>query len=605
MEKGSRKLKYSLLHNIFYAFQNIWKWDKNLVITSTVCIPLSIFMSILTIWTPKKIIESFETYTTLHQIILTVVTVLIVGYLAEFINIFIESKKYIAEFKMTNHYETEVYKRLLKIDYEYIEDPITQDMIKKAISAVDSNTTAAMRLPEIFSSFVINVLSFFLFGGILSYLNPLIVVFLICTACINLFLLKWLRNYKHSMKDKNAKITRKLSYLLGLSSDLGTGKDIRLYSMAAWLREFTKLFISESNDLHGKYRARQFVASMINLLIIFIRDGGAYIYLIMQVVHGEITAGDFLLYFGAIGQFSGFILGVTETWSDVQTASLEFNDYRTFEELKNKANHGEGVKLPSGGALSIDINHVSYKYPGCSEPTINDIDLHIKPGEKIAVVGLNGAGKTTLIKLICGMYTPTEGTIKVNGYDMNEYNREDYYSLIAAVFQFFSFLPLTIAENVAPTGEEIDYSRVNECLELSGLSEKIAQLLLGIHTPLIKNINPDGTELSGGEAQKLMLARALYKDAPILILDEPTAALDPVAESNLYQKYNSLTKDKTSIFISHRLASTHFCDRVVLLENGKIVETGTHDELLKLQGKYAELFNVQSQYYQECHEEVN
>lgn len=242
---------------------------------------------------------------------------------------------------------------------------------------------------------------------------------------------------------------------------------------------------------------------------------------------------------------------------------------------------------------------MSYRYPEAEKDTISSMNLLIRPGEKLAIVGLNGAGKTTLVKLICGFLDPTEGQVLLNGKDIREYNRKDYYKLFAAVFQEFSILATTIEANVAQSEESIDRERVNRCLENAGLTDMVRNLPSGLQTHLGKIIYDDGIELSGGQTQRMMLARALYKDAPILVLDEPTAALDPIAEDDIYRKYDAMTKGKLSIYISHRLASTRFCDRILFLVSGKIVEEGTHDQLIALNGGYADLFETQSQYYRE------
>ena len=238
-------------------------------------------------------------------------------------------------------------------------------------------------------------------------------------------------------------------------------------------------------------------------------------------------------------------------------------------------------------------------YPGADADTIHDLSLTVHPGEKLAIVGLNGAGKTTLVKLLCGLLDPVQGAVLLNGRDIRAFDRRKYYALFSAVFQEFSVLDVTIAEQIAQCAEGIDYKRIADCAEKAGLTAMIERLPEGLQTHMGREVYLDGVLFSGGETQRLMLARALYKNGPILLLDEPTAALDPIAENDIYMKYNDMTAGKTSVFISHRLASTRFCDRIIFIADGNIAEEGTHESLLALGGAYAKLFEVQSRYYQE------
>ncbi len=309
----------------------------------------------------------------------------------------------------------------------------------------------------------------------------------------------------------------------------------------------------------------------------------------------------FVLYFAAIGSFATWIGGIIGKWNEVYSASLKVCDLRDVIEWHDDINYDDGINIASiSTPCSIEINNLSFCYDGAETDTLKEINLNIHPGEKLAVVGLNGAGKTTLVKNISGLYTPSSGEIRISGHAKDEFNISDYYSLFSVVFQNFDMLCVTIAEIVSSKAAiEADRERVCECLKLAGLWDKVSSLPDGIDTPLNKQVYKNGIDLSGGEKQKLVLAKAIYKDAPILILDEPTAALDPIAENEMYLQYNALTKDKTSIYISHRLSSTRFCDRIVFIENGKIIEEGTHTMLMKQGGKYAEMFEIQSHYYKD------
>ncbi len=344
---------------------------------------------------------------------------------------------------------------------------------------------------------------------------------------------------------------------------------------------------------------RQFLSRVADLVVILLRDGLAYVLLIRMILEGSITVDRFLLYFSAISMFATFIGNIMDEWNGIRATSLDVCDYRRYMDLPEQDGTGEAdVESLLGTAPEVVFDHVSFCYDGAKENTLDDIVLTIKPGEKVALVGENGAGKTTLVKLLCGLYLPTKGEIRIGGIPFGKFHRREYYRLFSAVFQDVQTGFFSLAETVSGQGAaETDEARAVECIRRAGLSEKLDALPQGIHTRLDKQLHRDGTDLSGGEAQKLMLARALYKDAPILVLDEPTAALDPIAENQIYLQYRDMTRDKTALFISHRLASTRFCDRILYLKDGKVAEEGTHEELMALGGEYAGMYEMQSCWY--------
>ena len=329
-------------------------------------------------------------------------------------------------------------------------------------------------------------------------------------------------------------------------------------------------------------------------------SGAITVLLIKMVLSNEIGIDSFVLYFAAISGFADWVGSIITNAGTINKTAYAVSDYRDFMELEEKRNrytkraYLNDIEKP----CEIKLENLSYKYPKADNPTLKNINLTIRKGEKIAIVGLNGAGKTTLIKTICGLYTPTEGKVYINGRVMDEYNIEDYYMLFSAVFQDVNFLPFKISELVSnEESYKTDKVKVEDCLRKAGLWEKISSCPDGMDSLYNRQINDNGVDFSGGEKLKLSFAKALYKDAPILILDEPTASLDPIAENRLYLSYASFTKNKTSIFISHRLASTRFCDRILFMEQGEIAESGTHEELMKKKGKYYELFSIQAHYY--------
>ncbi len=596
-----QKPRYSLGQNLVYYYKILRQNKSKVIYMVAAGIPFAIIATLLANYTPKIILDRLEFGDPYTRIAFIIVGVFAAQLLTDLVNNGVNAQKSMYTVDVFSYFSVLTEKKLLEIDYEYLEDPQVQVIKSKAHQAAAHNHTAMVNLPNTLSAFMTNLLQFVIFGGILSTLNPVIILLLIGTSFLNYLPQKLLREYTHRTKDARQKEGRKLSYFSRLSDNFGIAKDVRLYNMDSWLTDAEKAAFSRYQKLLMQLENRSFFVSLVNFSVTLLRDGAAYAYLIWRAVRGEISSGDFVLYFAAISNFSGWFTGVLNGWSALHTASLQICDFREYLEIPDKFNHGAGVPLPSEGEpLQIQLRDVSFTYPKAEKPTLTHINLTIGGGEKLAVVGLNGAGKTTLVKLICGLYTPTEGEILVNGHPIDAYNREEYYSMISAIFQFSVTLPISISENIGVCEkEELDTERLERAVRLAGLTQKISSLPLGLDTPINKTIHDNGIELSGGELQRLLLARAIYKDARLLVLDEPTAALDPVAESEVYAQYHEMAKDKTSIFISHRLASTRFCDRIILIDGGTISEEGTHDRLLARGGKYAELFHLQSQYYQE------
>lgn len=472
---------------------------------------------------------------------------------------------------------------------------------EKASQAVSNNSGATEAIWNVLTDIFINLGCFVIYLLILTNVEPLLVIVTLVTSVLGYFVNKRINRWGYDHRFEEDKLSNELMYISKRGQDIPLGKDIRVFSMRPWIEE---VYGKSRRLMDAFVRKGEFIylfTNIIDALLSLLRNGIAYFYLITMVINGNLPASEFLLYYGAINGFTNYVISILDKSTALYKQSLDISRIREFIETEEpfKFEEGKSVKKSDFDSFELTLENVSFKYPEAKDYTLKNVNLTVRPEEKLAIVGLNGAGKTTIVKLLCGFYDPTEGMVLLNGIDIREFNRRDYYKLICAVFQKFSKLSVTLAENVSQTRDNINKEKVLDSLNKAGLSEKIKNLPEGIDTHIGKEVFEDGVELSGGELQRLMLARALYKDAPILILDEPTAALDPIAENDIYLKYNSMTQNKLSVFISHRLASTRFCDRIIFIADGGIAEEGTHESLLKLNGKYAELFEVQSRYYKE------
>lgn len=605
--RNEKNRSFSLWDNLRYCTKTYWTVRKSVLMLIVCGIPVNTIIRLLGILLPKLVLDALSQangyYPLLWQI--SGCTILLIA--AQIGNNLSQSKSMLGSMYInTFHFRRCVDDKAMDMDYEAFSSPKGKILFDKARQSIRGGFGHMLSgfLPA-FTDLFGNLLGFLSFCAIIAVLNPWIILLLTLSYCIDGVLMLRIEKWIQKTKNERSGIFRKLRYIAYSTRGSDVAKDIRIYSMSGWLRELGQLFNGENTKWEYAVMKRRLAVLLFEGLLIFLRDGAAYIYLIYRVLKGHggnaVSIGDFMLYFGAIAGFGEWLGDMVSNGEKVMETHYALSDFRNFVQLPDGMNREPKTPLPAGERpLSIQLSHISYQYPESEKLILDDICVDIAPGEKIAVVGVNGAGKTTLVKLLCGLLKPTQGEIAVDGVLVQDYGRDAYYQLFTAVFQDISLLPTSIAKNIAFQDEkQIDMQRLRYCLKLAGLLEKAESLPKGLETDMVANVLQDAVTLSGGEMQRLLLARAVYESAPIMILDEPTAALDPIAENEIYLKYNEITKGKTAIYISHRLSSTRFCDRILLLDGAKIAEQGTHEQLMAKNGKYAHLFAVQSHYYQE------
>lgn len=494
-----------------------------------------------------------------------------------------------------------VCQKLASTSYPNTLDADFLAMSKKADEATENNDAPAEAVWPTLTRLLSNLLCFAIYLACLADLPLWLLALVVLTSTVSYLFSTRIHEWGYRHRDEEMGYYKRLDYLEKAMTGREYAKDIRIFGLRAWLVDLWDGTLRLYNAFVKKREGRYLWANVLDLTLCFARNAVAYAYLLHLTLTQGLPASQFLLYFSALSGFTQWVSGILTEFSALHRQSLALSTLREFLDWPEpfRFSDSEALTFTPDMPCELRLKDVSFRYSGAEKDTLSHIDLTIHPGEKLAVVGLNGAGKTTLVKLLCGFLDPTNGAVLLNGEDIRKYDRRDYYRLFSAVFQDFSVLEAPLAQNVAQRTDNIDEARVWQCLEQAGLAEKARSLPMQLQTPIGREVYEDGVELSGGQTQRLMLARALYKNAPVLVLDEPTAALDPIAESDIYQKYSAMSCGKTSIFISHRLASTRFCDRILFLSDGKIAEEGTHDSLLRHSGGYAELFAVQSQYYQE------
>lgn len=481
----------------------------------------------------------------------------------------------------------------LSVEYEKLEFPQYLNMKVNATQCIERNYDIE-NLANNISSFFTALFALIGIGAILSTLNAWTIVLIMVIAFINGFAKSKQARKTHFFREMFSNIARKLFYIIGVTWDYKYAKDIKCFGIKEWLNEKKQNYLKETSGNSVKIFVLSGVIAFVSVVTSAIQTIAIYIHLVIEVLHNNITIGEFSMYLNSVSKFSSALSSFISSCVSISEALAYYKDYISFCELDSlyKSSHTQNYIHDK---FEIEFRDVTYKYPGEKNAALKNVSLIIRQGEKISIVGENGAGKSTFVKLLMRLYRPTSGKILLNGIDIQEIDIVDYTKMLSAVFQDDKLLAFSLRENVC--GLVRNDAKLNDVIEKIKFTDRLDALPQGLDTILSREFDIDGLEMSGGEQQKVTIARALFKDSSIIILDEPTSNLSPIAEYEFYKQFNELVESKTAVFISHRLSSCKFCDRIVVFDNGRIIECGSHSELMKLRGTYSSMFSTQARYY--------
>ena len=482
----------------------------------------------------------------------------------------------------------------LHMDYDKFENGRVRDLEARSVSAAEPRNFAEDKV----LGFISNLIRLGGYTYIIMSLHPIMILFILTVIAANTLIARRSAKLGYEYTTAMTRLSRRFNYIFRTMVDFKVGKDVRINGADSWLKS---KFEKESEEYIRDHRAQQRKLLGINTLsdiIGLIQTVVMYGYCGYLAISGGITVGSFTVFLGALTAFTGTFNEFVKRFPALGLLSKYIDDYREF--LRCAEHEGKELETSDISALpehcDIEFVNVSFKYPDTDRYVLKNINIKIKAGERLSIVGYNGAGKSTFIKLLCRFYKPTEGKILLGGVDISTYPLPEYRRRLAVVFQDYQLFYMSVRYNIVLNLEE-DPERVRKALAESGILEKIEGLENGIDTSYGRILYYHSRDFSGGETQKIACARAYYRDSPIVILDEPTSALDPVAETQLYGRFNEIIGDKTAVYISHRLASVKFCDSIAVFADGELVERGTHAELMKKNGIYADMFTKQAHYY--------
>lgn len=651
--------KYGIINNIKYVMGAIWKYKRIVVLYMAIGAITQPCMQYIWGFFTKFVIDIVQRQQavgdkSLNALFRVVIFIIITDIVLRVANTFTFNRNWPGYVEVRFRLIHKRIDKALSMNYETLEQPHILDMAMKAAQSTGGNNEGVEGLMHDVDNLSRVIVTMVVSFTMITVLDWRLILALVLICIVNFISYRRAVLYdKKNVWDAMPPYWRQQNYMERCTQDFDFAKDIRLFNMKEWLHEKQHASFAVWLKLFIKGRHVWWQHSNVCTVTGIIQGAFMYFVLIKAVLAptDPLTIGNFTLYISLCGAFSNALTSFLNQLGGIERNSMQVDDFRTFidfdggdvngyrivkdgegyrlysEDIENTASVSrrkrkshdkvlqvqtdgmspnkekrflEAADMFSKGQINFEFKNVFYKYEGAEDFALKNLSIKFEWGEKLAVVGLNGAGKTTFIKLLLRLYNATEGEILLNGINVREYNKEDYFSLFSPVFQNVEIFAFPLAENVSMLpDEDTDREKAYEALVKSGMKTKVDSLPDGVNTQLLKIIYDDGVDFSGGEKQKLALARALYKNAPVIVLDEPTAALDAIAEYELYKNFDSLIGSKSALYISHRLSSTRFCDHVAMFAYGELVEYGTHESLMEKGGEYAKMFEVQAQYYEE------
>lgn len=602
----TKLLEADMLGNIIFHLKSAKKWDEKLFWYQFISVAPHMTFTYLSVLLPSYIVSMLQKNTDVGRLLVWISLIVIGMALCNVVSSGMEQYLYRNSMNLTLFYEEQIFRKMTRVSYQELEKEETHTLLGNIWTGFRNEYMIRNSVTG-FSGLLEAVLASALYGYFVLRIHWILFSIILAAILMNFLFLKKSRKRQGLIHRKIGEPMKMAAYVKRHSMERADGKDIRIYQMQEWFIRKYDDAIRKMSDLYGKIHRVYFIRQLGELGIQGITEFLAYGYMTLALTRNLVTISEFVFSVGVIRTFSGYFSGLInriQEQNGIQTFLTNIRKMLSYQEEKKPTEETIGINTENG--LEIEFRNVSFRYENAKEDILTDINLKIHSGEKLALIGLNGAGKTTMMKLICGFYEPTAGEILVNGRPKRCYSQDEYLSKISALFQDSFLFPLSLDENLTGSSEVAEGDeQLKAALSYSGFAPIYERCRDGGKTMLVREVNADATDFSGGEKQKLLFARALYKQSKLLILDEPTAALDPIAENKLYQNFGKAAGNNTVIFISHRLSSTRFCDRIILLEGARILEEGAHEQLMNQKGRYAELFEVQSKYYRKTESELN
>ena len=599
---------------VFMAFKEMHRLEKRLIPISIIIAIVMAVMPFINIWFTSKIIDLLDMGAEMSNLAMYIGMAVGINLVLFFLNYFLSDMYYMYRSLMYNKELQNIATKLYRIEYKKLEDSDFKELIHKHSEAQDRVFSSFVQFSWMMRDFVSGMITLiisvviivpllkigFKTTGDTYFEKPvfLLTIFGAIAVMTVVILIVASRMNKAWFKasDEYSRLDRIFYYFLNMFSDYKTGKEIRLYKEQNLIENTaTDKILTDGEKILRKASLNTAKSSSFVAILGAIVGFGIYLFIGVKGLYGLFGIGSLVLYCGSFMQIINGIMKMAVTFGKTEEMVPLVTYYFDIMDTEDEMTYGNEI-LDLTDKFEIEFKNVSFKYPGSENYALKDINIKINDGAHLAVVGRNGSGKTTFIKLLCRLYDATDGEILINGISIKEYTKESLMALYSVVFQDFKIFSTTLAQNVS-AGEECDNDRLFEALDKANIKDRVLDMENKEQTYLYKDLEKSGIEISGGEAQKLALSRALYKDSPIVILDEPTAALDPLAENEIYSRFNSFVQNKTAIYISHRLSSCAFCDSFAVFDKAELVEIGTHSELMNQNGRYADLWNAQAKYY--------